>query len=76
MDEGSRNRVTVSTVWYRLGTCLVVYSGSFETFFYNLSNLRRDDEELAPFRKNLEMSVSQSEFRTACQPCHLILVVP
>ena len=45
-------------------------------FFYNLSNLRRDDEELAPFRKNLEMSVSQSEFRTACQPCHLILVVP
>lgn len=44
--------------------------------FYNLSNLRRDDEELAPFRKNLEMSVSQSEFRTAYQPCHLILVVP
>ena len=33
MDEGSRNRVTVSTVWYRCGTCLVVYSGSFETFF-------------------------------------------
>lgn len=62
------------------GTVVVHVSLSIQAvlrhFFYNLSNLRRDDEELAPFRKNLEMSVSQSEFRTACQPCHPILVVP